>query len=175
MPFNSGEVSGLGYNIDYMADTEKRGPVEKGEKGWPVNPIGAVLLVVFGFVIIFLIVKPLVSQKASSGIDQQSVSQGGKITTPLAGDLVKTDMLPIEVSVDEPQKTDKVQFWVKTYADGKWNMIGEVTSAPYKLDWKIPSEYKNKAIAITTHIITKDSKDIKDPGGWREGIIILSQ
>lgn len=157
-----------------MAEAEKRGPVEKGEKGWPVNPVGAVLLVVFGLVIIFLIVKPLLSQKAPS-IDQQSVSQGGRITSPLAGDIVRTDTLPIEISVDEPQKTDKIQFWVKTYADGKWNMIGEVTSAPYKLDWKIPTEYKNKAIAITAHIITKDAKDIKDPGGWREGIIILGQ
>lgn len=155
-----------------MADAEKRGPVEKGEGGWPVNPIGAVLLVVFGLIIIFLIVKPLVSQKAPS-IDQQSVSQGGKIISPQAGDVVKTDSLPIEISVDEPQKTDRVQFWVKTYADGKWNMVGEVTQAPYKLDWKIPTDYKNKAIAITTHIITKDAKDIKDPGGWREGIIIL--
>ncbi|MDO8260659.1 MAG: Ig-like domain-containing protein, partial [Candidatus Magasanikbacteria bacterium] len=150
-------------------------PVEKGEKGWPINPIGAVLLLVFGLVIIFLIVKPLLSQKTSSGQDQQSVSQGGKITSPQAGDIIRTDTLPIEISVDEPQKADKVQFWVKTYADGKWNMIGEVTQAPYKLNWQIPAEYKNKAIAITTHIITKDAKDIKDPGGWREGIIILSQ
>ena len=154
--------------------SEKRGPVEKTEKGWPVNPIGAVLLLLFGLVIIFLIIKPLLSQKAS-GIDQQSVSQGGRITVPQAGDIVKTDTLPIEVSVDEPQKTDKVQFWVKTYADGKWNMIGEITQQPYKLNWQIPSEYKNKAIAITTHIITKDAKDIKDPGGWREGIIIITQ
>ncbi len=158
-----------------MPDVEKRGPVEKGEKGWPVNPIGAVLLLVFGLIILFLIVKPLLSRKASSGQDQQSVSQGGKITSPQAGDIIRTDTLPIEISVDEPQKTDKVQFWVKTYADGKWNMIGEVTQAPYKLNWQIPAEYKNKAIAITTHIITSDAKDIKDPGGWREGIIILSQ
>lgn len=157
-----------------MSDAEKRGPVEKGEKGWPVNPIGAVLLIVFALVIVFLIVKPLLSQKSSSGQDQQSVSQGGKITSPQAGDITKADSLPIEISVDEPQKAEKVQFWVKTYADGKWNMIGEVTQAPYKLNWQIPSEYKNKAIAITTHIITKDAKDIKDPGGWREGIIILS-
>lgn len=158
-----------------MSDAEKRGPVEKGEKGWPVNPIGAVLLIVFALVIVFLIVKPLLSQKSSSGQDQQSVSQGGKITSPQAGDIIKADSLPIEISVDEPQKAEKIQFWVKTYADGKWNMIGEVTSAPYKLNWQIPAEYKNKAIAITTHIITKDAKDIKDPGGWREGIIILSQ
>lgn len=158
-----------------MPDAEKRGPVEKGEKGWPVNPIGAVLLLVFGLIILFLIVKPLLSQKASSGQDQQSVSQGGKITSPQAGDIIKTDSLPIEISVDEPQKAEKVQFWVKTYADGKWNMIGEVTSAPFKLNWQIPADYKNKAIAITTHIITRDAKDIKDPGGWREGIILLSQ
>lgn len=158
-----------------MPDAEKRGPVEKGEKGWPVNPIGAALLLVFALIILFLIVKPLLSQKASSGQDQQSVSQGGKITSPQAGDIVKTDSLPIEISVDEPQKAEKVQFWVKTYADGKWNMIGEATSAPYKLNWQIPADYKNKAIAITTHIITRDAKDIKDPGGWREGIIILGQ
>ncbi len=153
---------------------EKRGPIEKTEKGWPVNPVGVVALVIFALVVIFLIVRPLLSQKAPS-INEQVVSRGGTITTPAAGEIVKSDTLPVEVSVDEPQKVSKVQFWVKTYADGKWNMIGEVSKAPFKLDWKIPPEYKNRAIAITTHIITSDGQDIKDPGGWREGIIILSQ
>ncbi len=157
-------------NKDTVA--EKRGPVEKGEKGWPVNPIGVVALLVFALVVIFLIAKPLLSQKAPS-INEQVVSQGGHLILPQAGDIVKGDTLPIELSVDEPQKVSSVQFWVKTYADGKWNMVGEVSKAPYKLDWKIPIEYKNKSIAITTHIITPDSTDIKDPGGWREGIIIL--
>jgi len=159
---------------DKQTPGEKRGPVEKTEKGWPVNPIGVVALVIFALVVIFLIVKPLLSQKAPS-INEQVISKGGHLVTPNAGDIVKSDTLPIELSADEPQKVAKVQFWVKTYADGKWNMIGEVSQAPYRLNWKIPTEYKNKAIAITTHIITTDGADIKDPGGWREGIIILSQ
>ncbi len=156
-----------------MADAEKRGPVEKGEKGWPINPIGAVALFVFALIVIFLIVKPLLSQKTPT-INDQLVSKGGHLISPNAGDIIKSETLPMELSVDEPQNVDKVQFWVKTYSDGKWNMAGEATQAPYKLIWQIPAEYKNKAIAITTHIITKDAKDIKDPGGWREGIIILS-
>ena len=92
----------------------------------------------------------------------------------LAAFAFRSNNLLIELSVDEPQKVDKVQFWVKTYTDGKWQMIGEVKSAPYKLDWQIPSSYQNKSIAITSHIYQKDGQLIKDPGGWREGIIILS-
>lgn len=158
-----------------MSEGEKRGPVEKGKKGWPINPIGAVALVIFALIIIFLIIRPLLSQKSTGGINEQTISQGGRIISPAAGDVIKTDSLAIELSVDEPQNAQKVEFWAKTYADGKWNLIGETTQAPFKLDWKIPADYKNKAIALTTHIITKDAKDIKDPGGWREGIIILSE
>ncbi len=155
---------------------EKRGPVEKTEKGWPINPIGVVALIIFGLIIIFLIAKPLLEKKTIVQVqDQNTNNPGGRITSPLAGELVKAPRLTIEFSVDEPQKTDKVQFWAKTYADGKWQMLGEVTSVPYKLDWQIPENFKNKAIALTSHIITRDGQDIKDPGGWREGIIILGQ
>ena len=93
---------------------------------------------------------------------------------PKAGEIVKGEKLSIELSVDNPKDIEKVQFWVKTYADGKWQMVGEVTSAPYKLDWQIPDSYRNKAVAITSHIYQKDGEVIKDPSGWREGIIILS-
>lgn len=155
---------------------EKRGPVEKTEKGWPVNPIGVVALIVFGLIIIFLIAKPLLDKKTAVVVQDQSINNpGGRITSPAAGDIIKSSSLTIEISVDEPQKADKVQFWAKTYADGKWQILGETTSAPYKLDWQIPESFKNKAIALTSHIITRDGQDIKDPGGWREGIIILSQ
>ena len=54
-------------------------------------------------------------------------------------------------------------------------MIGEVNNSPYKIDWQVPSQFQNKAIAVTTHITQKDGSTIKDPGGWREGIIILSE
>lgn len=160
-----------------MADIgEKRGPVEKTEKGWPVNPIGVVALAVFGLIIIFLIAKPLFEKKTSIVVQDQSTNNpGGRITIPLPGDIIRSSRLTIEISVDEPQKADKVQFWAKTYSDGKWQMLGETSSAPYKFDWQIPDSFKNKAIALTSHIITRDGQDIKDPGGWREGIIILSQ
>ncbi len=157
-----------------MADGEKRGPIEKGDKGWPVNPVGVVALTIFAIVVVFFIVRPFLSRRTPT-INEQIVSKGGHIVVPQAGEIIKSDSLTIELSADEPQNIDKVQFWVKTYADGKWNMVGELTQSPYKLDWKIPAEYKNKAIAITTHIITKDAKDIKDPGGWREGVILLNQ
>jgi len=156
-------------------DSEKRGPIEKGEKGWPLNPFGLAALLVFGVIVIFLIARPLFSQKTTTIIQpEQGNAPGGQITTPKAGDLVRGQDLLIELSIDEPQKVDKVQFWVKTYADGKWQMIGEVKSAPYKLDWQIPQSFGNKAIAVTSHIYQKDGQLIKDPGGWREGIIILS-
>jgi len=160
-----------------MADTgEKRGPVEKTSSGWPINPVGVVALVIFGLIIVFLIAKPLLENKTSiTPQNQNSNASGGRITNPQAGEVVKTPNLPITISVDEPTKTEKVQYWAKTYADGKWQMIGEVTSTPYTLDWQIPDSFNNKAIALTSHIFTKDGKDIKDPGGWREGIIILSQ
>lgn len=155
-------------------DVEKRGPVEKGQKGWPINPVGVFALLVFALIIIFLITKPLLSQKSQT-IDQQSNTQGGRIIAPANGDIIRSGNLKIELSADEPQKVDKIQFWAKTYADGKWQMIGEVTASPYSLDWQIPDNFKDKAIAITSHIIQKDGNEIKDPGGWREGIIILSQ
>lgn len=155
-------------------DTEKRGPVEKGQSGWPINPIGVVALFAFAFVIIFLIAKPLLSQKTQS-IDKQTSTQGGRIIAPNNGDIVKSNNLKLELSADEPQKVEKVQFWAKTYADNKWEMIGEVSTSPYLLDWQIPDDFKNKAIAITSHIVQKGGNEIKDPGGWREGIIILGQ
>ena len=155
-------------------ETEKRGPVEKGQSGWPINPIGIAALLFFGLIIIFLIIKPILSQKSQSK-DQQNNTQGGRIITPANGEIIRSNNLKMELSADQPQKVDKVQFWAKTYADGKWQMIGEVSTTPYSLDWQIPDNFKNKAIAITSHIIQKDNTEIKDPGGWREGIIILSQ
>lgn len=152
---------------------EHRGPITKGEKGWPINPFGVAALLIFVLIIAFLIIKPLASPKA--GVNDQQINAGGKIISPQAGEIVKTDTVVIELSPDEPEKVEKVQFWIKTYADNKWREIGNVSNAPYKLNWQIPQDFQNKAVAITTHIITKDGKDIKDPGGWREGIILLSQ
>ena len=152
---------------------EKRGPIEKGEKGWPINPFGVVALIIFALIVGLLIMRPLLQRKAPS-LDIQTSSIGGRILTPIAGQIIRGDRLIIELTVDEPQKTAKIQFWAKTYADGNWQIIGEVTSAPYKLDWQIPASYQNKAIAITSHILQKDGNVIKDPGGWREGIIVLS-
>lgn len=157
-------------------ESEKRGPIEKGEKGWPINPFGVVALAVFGLIVVLLIVRPLFNRPTTIiQQNQQENASGGSIVNPKAGDIVRSDKLQIELSVDEPQKVEKVQVWVKTYADGKWQMVGEVTSAPYKLDWQIADSYRNKAVAVTSHIYQKDGSVIKDPGGWREGIIILSQ
>lgn len=156
-------------------EEEKRGPVEKGIKGWPVNPFGVAALVVFAIIVAFFIIRPLLSQKSQNTNPLLPAnSSGGNIVSPDAGAIVKSQNLKIELSVDEPQNVDKVQFWAKTYADGKWQMIGEITKAPYQLDWQIPREFQNRAIAITSHIYTKDAKVIKDPGGWREGIILLN-
>lgn len=152
---------------------EKRGPIEKGEKGWPINPLGVVALVIFAVVAAFLIAKPILKQR-SPGLNEQTISSGGRIITPAAGDIIRSDKISIELSVDEPQKVVKVLLWAKTYADGRWQMIGEITSAPYRFDWSIPSQFQNKAIVLTAHIYQKDGRIIKDPGGWREGIIILN-
>ena len=155
---------------------EKRGPIEKAESGWPINPIGLAALIIFGLVVIFLIVRPLFTRKATIiQQDKQQVSGGGTITAPQAGDIVRSSTLPVSLSVDDEGNVAKVQFWAKTYADGQWQVIGEVENAPYNLNWQIPESFQNKAIAITSHIITRDDQIIKDPGGWREGIIILSE
>ena len=157
-------------------EPEKRGPIEKGTKGWPINPFGVIALALFVLIIIFLIARPLLSRKTFIiQQNQQENTAGGQLITPQAGDIVTSNQLTIELAVDEPSKVDKVQFWIKTYTDGKWQMIGEVKSAPFKLDWEIPQAFQNKAIAITSHIYQKDGTFIKDPDGWREGIIILSQ
>lgn len=161
--------------------SEKRGPIEKGPKGWPVNPLGVAVLALFALIVVFLIVKPLLGKasilrsKTSLSPSEQTNSAGGRLISPQSGEINTASLVTIELSVDEPQKTQKVQFWVKTYADGKWQMIGEVTQAPYKLDWQIPESFQNKAIALTSHIYEKGGNIIKDPGGWREGIIILGQ
>jgi hypothetical protein len=153
--------------------TEKRGPIEKGEKGWPINPLGVLALVLFALIALFLIAKPLF-ERSKPDLIEQGYSTGGRIISPRAGEIITADKVSIELSVDEPQKTQSVQFWVKTYADGKWQMIGEVEKQPYKIDWQIPSEFQNKSIAITAHIYQKGGNIVKDPGGWREGIIILA-
>lgn len=156
---------------------EKRGPVEKTEKGWPINPVGAVALIVFALVIVFLIVRPLISRSNPQVINvtEQQTAEGGQIISPKAGEIVNSNTINIQLSIDDPGKVQKVQYWAKTYADNKWNMIGEVTQAPYDLTWQIPANFQNKAVAITSHIYQTDSTIIKDPGGWREGIMILSQ
>ncbi len=156
-------------------DAEKRGPIEKGEKGWPINPIGVVALLIFAVIIVFFIARPIFQQKVENNISQQTASKGGSITSPQAGQIVKSVNLSLQISIDEPQKVQKVQYWAKTYADGNWQMIGETNSAPYNLDWQIPDNFKDKAIALTAHIYQQDGNIIKDPGGWREGIIIISQ
>ena len=154
-----------------MAETvEKRGPIEKTKNGWPINPLGVVVLLIFVLVIAFLIIKPLLSK---SQLKSQSAVTG-QIISPVSGQILKTQNFTIELSVSDPTKVAKVQFWAKTYVDNKWGIIGEVQSAPYKLDWQVPQNYQNKAVAITTHIYLKDGSVIGDPGGWREGIIILN-
>lgn len=154
---------------------ERRGPIEKGPKGWPINPFGVVALVIFGLIVLILIVRPLIQQKAQVVLQEQSTSPGGRIISPTAGQITRSNQMTIELAVDEPEKVEKVQFWAKTYADGRWQMIGEVTSSPFKLDWQVSEAFQNKAIAITSHIYQTDGQLIKDPDGWREGIIILSQ
>jgi len=156
-------------------EKEKRGPIEKGEKGWPINPLGVFALVIFLLIVVLLIARPLFVQKTTSVATEQGNAPGGRILAPAAGEIVRGNSLKLNLSVDNVDDTQKVQFWAKTYADGKWQMIGEVKTAPFILDWQIPTEFENKAIAITTHIYQKDGNIIKDPGGWREGIIILSQ
>lgn len=159
-----------------MAETgEKRGPVEKTAKGWPINPIGVVALAVFGLIVIFLIVKPLLSRQTQViNVTEQQTNKGGQITSPKAGEIVRGSTLNLKLSIDNPSKAQKVQYWAKTYSDGKWQMIGEANQSPYELAWQIPSEFQNKAVAITSHIYQSDGNIIKDPGGWREGVIILS-
>ncbi len=154
-----------------MAETvEKRGPIEKTKNGWPINPLGVIVLVVFLAVVAFLVINPLLGRPQI----QSHPSVSGQITSPMSGQITKSTNLPIEISLSDPTKVAKVQFWAKTYVDNKWEIIGEVQSAPYKLDWQVPQNYQNKAVAITTHIYLKDGSVIGDPGGWREGIIILN-
>lgn len=154
-----------------MEVIEKRGPIEKTQKGWPINPLGVVVLIVFVAIVTFLIAKPLFSRNLAPVKPQVSA----QIATPQAGQIVKGNTLPIELFLDNTSKVAKVQFWAKTYVENKWEIIGEVSTFPFKIDWVVPSNYQNKAVAITTHIYLKDGSLIQDPGGWREGIIILSQ
>ena len=156
-------------------EKEKRGPIEKGEKGWPVNPLGVFALVIFLLIVVLLIARPFFIQKTTSVVPEQGNAPGGRILAPSAGEIVKGNSLKLNLDVDNVGEADKVQFWAKTYADGKWQIVGEVKSAPFVLDWQIPTDFGNKAIAITTHIYQKDGDIVKDPGGWREGIIILSE
>ena len=157
-------------------DSEKRGPIEKGEKGWPINPFGVAAGLVFVFIIIFLIVKPLITQKTTIiQQDQQQNAQGGRIISPQNGQIIKSQTATVELSVDQPNEVQKVEFWAKIYAENKWEKIGEVASAPFKFDWTAPANFQNKAIALTSHIYKKNGEIIKDPGGWQEGIILLSE
>ncbi|OGD95851.1 hypothetical protein A3F02_02205 [Candidatus Curtissbacteria bacterium RIFCSPHIGHO2_12_FULL_38_9b] len=153
---------------------EKRGPIEKGPTGWPINPFGVVALLVFAAIVIFLIARPLFKQKNNTLSHLPGNEAGGNIISPEAGDIIRNSTLSLQLSADDPSSIDKVQFWAKTYADGNWQMIGEVDSSPYMFEWQIPSTFHNKAIALTSHIYKKDGSVIKDPGGWREGLIILS-
>lgn len=153
---------------------EKRGPIEKSPKGWPINPLGVAALLIFVLLVVFLIVRPLVHRTNLPIPGEMANSSGGRIIMPQAGEIVRGDKLTIELVIDNPKDVDKVQFWLKTYVDGNWQMIGEVKTSPFKLELPVPDNVRNKAVAITSHIYKKDGNIIKDPGGWREGIIILS-
>lgn len=149
---------------------EKRGPIEKTSKGWPVNPFGLAALAVFAVLIFFLVGKPLLIKQTQK--QQNFVS--AEIESPKAGEIVRAQALPIKLSIDNPSKVAKVEFWAKTYSENKWEIIGQDQDAPFGLEWQIPASYQNKSIAITTHVIGKKGETLNDPGGWREGIIILN-
>src|SRR3989344_2976390 len=71
---------------DIMAEEkEKRGPIEKGEKGWPINPLGVFALVVFLLIVVLLIARPLFVQKTTSVAPEQGNAPGGRILAPSAG------------------------------------------------------------------------------------------
>ena len=152
---------------------ETRGPIEKGSKGWPINPFGVAALTIITIAAAFLIGKPLLNRSSIEIANSGNVSRGGQIISPQSGEIVRSNNLKIELSIDNPNNVEKIQFWANTYIDNNWEIIGESSAAPYQLDWQIPQNYQNKAIAITSHIFTKDGNIIKDPGGWRKGIIIL--
>lgn len=163
----------MAVNLTSMDDpVEKRGPVAKGEKGWPINPLGIVVLLVFVLLVGLLVAKPLLNK---SGNESVKSPIDGEITSPKAGAIVQDPTLPMELKIDDSSKVTKVVFWVKTYVDNKWEIVGEDDSAPYQIDWEIPQIYRGKAVAVTTNVLTKDGATVKDPGGWREGIIILPQ
>lgn len=136
--------------------TETRGPIEKGSKGWPINPFGVVALIIIVLAAAFLIGKPLLNRGSIEVANNGNNSRGGRITNPQSGEIVRSNNLTIELSVDNPSDIEKIQFWANAYADNNWEVIGESSTAPYQLNWQIPQNYQNKAVAITSHIFTKD-------------------
>lgn len=171
--YPEGERQNWADNLIYMADElEKRGPVEKTKNGWPINPFGVVVLIIFILLIVFLVGKPLLSR---SGKELTQMAVSSQLISPVPGEIIKGSTLTLELSQSDDSKVTKVEFWAKTYVDNNWEIIGEVPKKPFKFDWQIPPNFQNKAIAVTTHVFLKDGNIVKDPGGWREGIIILSQ
>ena len=63
-------------------EKEKRGPIEKGEKGWPINPLGVFALVVFLLIVVLLIARPLFVQKTTVVNPEQGNAPGGRILAP---------------------------------------------------------------------------------------------
>ena len=63
--------------LEEMAELEKRGPIEKGKKGWPINPFGVVALVIFALIVVFLIIRPLLSRPTT--VIQQNQQENANI------------------------------------------------------------------------------------------------
>ena len=82
---------------------ERRGPIEKGEKGWPINPVGLVAILILLGIIGFLILKPLLSGQKSQ---TPNYNLGGNISTPKNGDIIKDATLPIVLVPDNPSNVD---------------------------------------------------------------------
>src|SRR3989304_7419697 len=95
-------------------EKEKRGPIEKGEKGLPINPLGVFSLVVFLLIVVLLIVRPLFEKKATSVNPEQGNAPGGRIISPTPGQIVKGGSLQLKLDVDNVSETDTVTFWAKT-------------------------------------------------------------
>ena len=78
-------------------EKEKRGPIEKGEKGWPINPLGVFALAIFLLIVVLLIVRPLFEKKATSVNPEQGNALGGRIISPTPGQIVRGGSLPLKL------------------------------------------------------------------------------
>ena len=95
-----------------------------------------------------------------------TVKPGGRVTFPTNGSSIETS--PVTFTADawdnvEGSGVQAVEFHI--YYNNEWHFVGGDTTAPYSVDWIIPTGLIAQQLVFTIHVIDNAWNEAIDPGG----------